>query len=99
MLLWPLKALYQSHLKRPDREHDIHKQVIEQAVAKDATIEKLRGLLHRGWRRENHYAAGCEMLLIAMPEELTSEQRMLVSRARELFETAVLHGGGEGGGG
>lgn len=60
-------------------------------------IRNLRNAIDRLRRRENAYATGFEIILIVMPPELTEEQRRAVRRARELFETALLHPNDDGG--
>lgn len=68
----------------------------EEVRIRDAVIELQRQALARGTRRENAYSTGCELLLIAMPRELTPEQLEIVSRARALFDAAWLpNGSGE----
>jgi hypothetical protein len=53
-------------------------------------VRYLRKALDRLRRRENAYATSCELFLLVIPPELTPAQRMVVERARQLFETAVL---------
>lgn len=55
-------------------------------------IRTLRRVIDRLRRRENAYATGFEIILIAMPAELSAEQKKAIARARELFQTALLHG-------
>ena len=69
----------------------------EQVQLRDSSIELLRRLLYRSWARESSWARGSDMLLIALPDRLTPEQRLLVSRAKEHFEGALLHGSSEDG--
>lgn len=73
----------------------IHWLRAEDAWKRDE-VRLLRQALDRLRRRENAYATGFELVLIVIPSELTSEQRLAVIRARQLFETALLHtDGGE----
>ena|SRR5438309_5614725 len=55
----------------------------------------LRKALDRLRRRENAYATGFELVLIVIPPELTRPQRMVIERARQLLETAVVPLDGE----
>lgn len=96
-LAWPIKTI--AEWMRKDRDisferekarEDIHKQGWATVLERDREIVHLRTMISRGMRRETAYATGCELLLIAMPDEPTSEQVMIVARARELFETALL---------
>ncbi|MEA3042962.1 MAG: hypothetical protein QOH47_800 [Sphingomonadales bacterium] len=61
-------------------------------------IRMLRKAIDRLRRRENAYATGFELVLIVMPPELTRDQRQAIRRARQLFETALLHGDEDEGG-
>lgn len=58
-------------------------------------VRYLRKALDRLRRRENALSTGFEIVLLVIPPELTPAQRMAVERARQLFETAVLHPDGE----
>lgn len=100
-LLWPVKIAVVWLMRGPKTEqsHDLHRLIAEQRLADAAMIDHLRTLLDRGRRRENGWATGCELLLIAMPPPLTPEQLQLVTRARQLFETALIVSDGEGVGG
>lgn len=60
-------------------------------------VETLRRLLDRGRRRENAYSTGFELLLIALPPDMTPEQTQIVKRAREVFEGAIYRSGGDEG--
>lgn len=60
-------------------------------------VSELRKALDRAWgrenrirRRENAYATSCEIFLLVMPKQLTTEQRQAVERAKQLFETALI---------
>lgn len=60
-------------------------------------VSELRKALDRAWgrenrirRRENAYATSCEIFLLVMPPELTTDQRRAVERAKQLFETAII---------
>lgn len=55
---------------------------------------QLRKALDRLRRRENAYATGFELVLIVIPPELSPQQRIAVERARQLFETTILHSEG-----
>lgn len=77
---------------------EMHKLGWEQVRLRDSSIELLRRLLYRGRARESAWATGCELLMIALPDRLTSDQRELAGRAKGLFEGALLHGSSEDGG-
>lgn len=106
-LAWPAKAAFQIFVTGTAHKAKTHEQ--GWALAKDRGEEIIalrqeidrrtaffRTIIDRMRRRETAYATGCELLLIAMPPEPTPEQLLCVRRAKELFETALLHSDGEG---
>lgn len=98
-LAWPVKAAFQLFVSGTAREERIHEQGWKLWREREGEVVSLRQLLDKARRRESAYATGCELLLIAMPPAPTPEQLLCVKRAKELFETALLHSGGDGGGG
>lgn len=74
---------------------DMHKTGWQEAHHQGELVETLRRLLDRGRRRENAYSTGFELLLIALPPNMTPEQTQIVRRAREVFEGAVYQSGGD----
>lgn len=106
LLGWFGKAILAGLNRNSDRTAKMYELGWEQAAEKDREIIRLKSVIERLWeviargrRRENAYATGCELLLIAMPSAPTLEQVQLVTRARQLFETAIVHSdGGRGSG-
>lgn len=96
-LAWPVREFVQRLGRGPEtlQSHDLHKLIAEQRISDAKTIDHLRSLLDRARRRESGWATGCELLLIAMPPQLTPEQVMILARARALFEGAIFLCGGE----
>lgn len=98
-LAWPVKAGFQLFVSGTAREDRIHEQGWKLWREREGEVVSLRQLLDKARRRESAYATGCELLLIAMPPDPTPEQLLCVRRAKELFETALVHSAGEGDGG
>jgi len=107
---WPVKIAHQYFVSGAARSDKAHEQGWARAKECEGEIVELRKemdrrttsfwqIIDKGRRRETAYATGCELLLIAMPSEPTAEQVAIVKRAQQLFETALLHSDGEGGGG
>lgn len=93
---WFGRELWRAISGRPQREQDMHLRGWEMYRQQGVEVVLLRKVIDRGLRRENAYATGCELLLIAMPQELDAERVQIIRRARELFETALLHSNAEG---
>lgn len=69
---------------------EIHRLGWQEANVRGELIETLRRLLDRGRRRESAYATGFEILVLQLPDQLTPHQLEAVTRARSLFEGALL---------
>lgn len=95
---WLANSYWTLMRDRDGRASKLSEQGWAQAEHKDHEIVSLRRAMDRSLRRENAYATGCELLLIAMPHSPTPEQVMLVTRARQIFETALLQSSPRDGG-
>src|SRR4051812_4915244 len=96
LLGWFGRELWRAITSGVEREAQIQLKGWDMYRRQGEEVLLLRNVIDRGLRRENAYATGCELLLIAMPRELDPERLQIIRRARELFETALLHSGGEG---
>lgn len=99
LLGWFGREIWRAITSQSQREQEIHVRGWEMYRQQGEEVVLLRRVIDRGLRRENAYATGCELLLIAMPQELDAERMQIIRRARELFETALLHAGADGEGG
>jgi hypothetical protein len=98
LLGWFGREIWRAVTSRAERETEIQLKGWDMYRRQGEEVVLLRKVIDRGLRRENAYATGCELLLIAMPQELDPERLQIIRRARELFETALLHADGEGSG-
>lgn len=96
LLGWFGREIWRAVTSRAEREAEIQLKGWDMYRRQGEEVVLLRKVIDRGLRRENAYATGCELLLIAMPQQLDPERLQIIRRARELFETALLHADGEG---
>lgn len=97
LLGWFGREIWRALTAQAGRDQEIHLRGWEMYRQQGEEVVLLRKVIDRGLRRENAYATGCELLLIAMPHELDAERVQIIGRARALFETALLHSDGEAG--
>ena len=97
LLGWFGREIWRAVTSGAERETEIQLKGWDMYRRQGDEVVLLRKVIDRGLRRENAYATGCELLLIAMPQQLDPERLQIIRRARELFETALLHAEGEGG--
>lgn len=96
VMVWQVRR--QSRVAADSVTAGLHERGWTEVAVRDGTIEQLRRLLYRGRVRENAWATGCEILVVAMPEHPTPQQQAAVTRARQLFESALLSAGSTGDG-
>jgi hypothetical protein len=96
LLGWFGREIWRAITSRAAREAELQLKGWDMYRRQGVELVLLRKVIDRGLRRENAYATGCELLLIAMPQELDPERLQIIRRARELFETALLHADAEG---
>src|ERR1700759_992743 len=89
LLGWFGREIWRALTSQPQREQDMHRRGWEMYRQQGEEVVLLRRVIDRGLRRENAYATGCELLLIAMPQELDAERVQIIRRARGLFATCL----------